>query len=200
MPDPDAPGSAADPLADLYSADPGGGGATLTPALYDPLADDLAAIAPDMTPLPAAPAFELDPYLTECVALEPIALSEEFARLPSDYARWNELLAEAHHRYLAAALHTRRTRARITLAIRRDPAVYAALYKCKITEGAIGDIVALDREVRAAEDAEAAADRDRSRVRGVLSAMARKSEALVTIGAHQRAELTLTPHIRSQPR
>lgn len=181
-------------LADLYEPDAG----TLAPThlAFDALAEP-EALAPAMPPLPDTPDLALEQYLADCVALEPIALSEEFARLPSDYARWNELLAEAHHRYLAAALNTRRVRARATLTIRRDPAVYAALYKCRITEGAIADIVALDRDVRAAEDAEAAADRDRARVRGVLSAMARKSEALVTIGAHQRAELGLTPHIRT---
>ncbi len=187
-----------DDLSDLYAPDPAAPGRTTAPELYDPLADDLSAIAPMMAPIPSAPNIELEPYLTECVALEPIALSEEFARLPADYARWNELLAEAYHAYLVAALNTRRVRARATLAIRREPAVYAALYRCKITEGTIADIVALDRDVREAEDAEAAADRDRSRVRGVLSAMSRKSEALVTIGAHQRAELTLTPHLRER--
>lgn len=139
----------------------------------------------------------IDPALREAVHIEPMVLTEEFARLPGDMARWNELYAEAHERYLMAKLNAERTRSRRALYIRRNSSIFASTYGVKMTESAIMDILNTDKEVMAAEDVTVYADRERTRLRGIMSALVRKSEALVSIGAQLRAEMTFHPHLNN---
>ena len=199
-PSDDAPPADLDDLDGLFTPAPDylGSPEGIAVDVLDP--SNMGVVSPRMARLPPTPEMELEPYLDECLSLEPEAISEEFARLPADFARWNELYAQAHYAHSAADLAVRRARARVALRVRRDAPLYASTYKCKVTEGSLADIVACDPEVCAAEDARARADRDRNRIRGILVALKAKDSALVTIGAHQRAELTLTPHIRSTPR
>jgi len=166
----------------------------------------LAPISPErmlaeIRAVPPAPAtVRIDTFIQECVTIEPIALTEEFARLPADFARWNEVYAVAHERYLKAKLHAARTRATAALNIRRNPALYAQAYKVpKLTEGIIESILALDADVQVAEDVVVHAETERNRVRGVLIALGRKNDALVTIGAHQRAEMSNANGMRGGP-
>ena len=185
-------------LAGLYGqhamdSDDPSGLAVVDGGLFDP-AGELGGLRR----LPAAPDVHLDPYLLECVHLDPYFLDEEFARVSGDFARWNELYVEAHERYLKARLHSVRTRASRAMHIRRNIKLYAAVNgNIKITESSLADMITLDPEVVTAEDVLVMADRERTRIRGILSALSRKSEAMVTIGANQRAEKNAPSHMRS---
>ena len=157
-----------------------------------------APAAPDVPALATTPLAPLDPYLRECVTLEPMALSEEFARLPTDFARWNELYAAATERELQARLHEKRVRAHVTIDVRRRAAFYCQLHRVKtLTADLVDAIVEVDSRVVDAADLYTVAEGARTRLRGILSALGRKSDALVTIGANMRAERNLPPHLNT---
>lgn len=162
------------------------------------LPDPIRAVAPrTVRVIPDPGDVPIEGYLRDCVNIEPFLWVEEFARLPADFARWNELYAEATDHYLQAKLNADRVTARRSLYIRRNRALFAQTYAITLTEATIANIVAIDPEVMAAEDAAAYADRERTRIRGVLSAIGKKADALVSIGAQLRAEMTTPEHLRA---
>jgi len=190
-----------DPLDGLFSPfDTEPATDTLDPADTPPGEDvPLYSITDATRLIPSAGSVPLDPYLLDCVSLEPEALSEEFSRLPTDFARWNEVHTAATELALKARLHVSRTRAERRRDYRRNLSLHAQAAHAKPTEGFLEDLVSLDAQVRDAEDACVLAERERTRVRGILSALSRKAEALQSIGATRRAELGLHPDMRSQP-
>ena len=198
---------AADPDAELDPSVDGSADAADPFAIEDPLgADRPVALSTraqaDLRNVPDAGAIPLDGYLDECVRLEPMALTEELARGPGDFARWNELYATATEAYLQAKADVGRVRARRGLQLRRNRGLVAQMNPgVNITEATLADLVTLDPEVIAAEDRMIGADRDRTRIRGILSALNRKAEALVSIGAHMRSEMQWTSsHVNAPSR
>lgn len=174
----------------------------------DPLGDPTApptmgvGVITSLRDVPDAGLVALEPYLHECTRIEPMALSEELARGPADFARWNEHYAAATEEFLAAKLAVARVRARRALFLRKNRKwIIADNPGVSVTEGLIADLVTVDPEVIAAEDRLVTAERDRGRVRGILTALGRKAEALVSIGAHLRAEMAWTdPRVNVTPR
>src|ERR1700690_4016698 len=56
---------------------------------------------------------QLGKYLAECVQIEPLVITEEFVRLPSDMAFWNERYSNAYQAFLQAKIITEQTRNRL---------------------------------------------------------------------------------------
>lgn len=149
----------------------------------------------------AARAVDLDPYVVDCVDLDLTRYNEEFARLPNDLARWNELHTRAHEAVLEAKAAATRTRSRRALELRRTLAARATVDKTfKLTESVLQDTLNTDAEVIATEDALTRADVLRTRIRGVLAAVSAKGTALVSVGAQLRAEKAFPEHLNTPER
>lgn len=194
--------SPSDPLEGLFTPfDPAAPAEDTLDGLPPVSDEDAPLYSPEdaFRPVPSAGQVPLDPYLLDCVCLEPEALTEEFSRLPTDFARWNEVHTSATELALKARLHVARTRAERRKSYRRNLAIHAQAAHAKPTESFLEDLVCLDGDVRLAEDALVLAERERTRVRGILSALSRKAEALQSIGATRRAELAINPDMREKP-
>lgn len=140
----------------------------------------------------------MDPYLKECVTLEPAAIDEEFARLPNDYAYWNEQYGKANQKFMHAEHYEKQVNARIYLTKREMPPPQAPKAAAgekekdtkekKLTEGTIDAMVRTDLEMIAATEARIEAEAEKDYLRGVLDAMRTKREALVSLAANMRQE------------
>ena len=134
-----------------------------------------------------------DPFLFvhEAVMIEPVALNEEFIRLPSDLARWGEVFAEAIKELMAAkcALGT----------MDADLFKYYKQQKpedgSKPTEKWIDACVEADPRHVEAQRRLDAAEYQKSRTWGVLDAIRAKREMLVSLGANHRSEMQYGPTI-----
>lgn len=194
--------SPSDPLEGLFTPfDPATPSEDTLDGLPSVSEEDAPLYSPEdaFRPIPSAGQVPLDPYLLDCVCIEPEALTEEFSRLPTDFARWNEVHTAATELALKARLHVTRTRAERRKFYRRNLTLHAQAAHAKPTESFLEDLVCLDPEVRLSEDALVLAERERTRVRGILSALSRKAEAIQSIGATRRAELSINPDMREKP-
>jgi hypothetical protein len=137
---------------------------------------------------------DLDQYLLDCVRIEPLALSEEFVRLPADYAFWNERYRQALEAHLLAEAERERIWAGCyILAVERtQPSGKPATveYAKAWVEG--------DADYRKSVAEGISAQAEEKRVRGILEAIRTKRDALTSLGATQRQELEHDPLIRSQ--
>lgn len=148
------------------------------------------------TPLPALSAWE-----ERAVVVDEATLDVDFAELPALLARASTVAAQWRHRQLMADLHVKRTRAARAITHRGLLGARAATDKTlKVTVDAVADAVTLDPQVIAAEDAAAYADAMVAHTRGVLAALARKGDALTTIGANLRQERGFTGSMGAHPR
>lgn len=136
-------------------------------------------------------------YLRDCVRIEPLALQEEFIRMPADYAYWNEqyrIKLEAH--LLAEAERKRVYAGRLLLAGEK-------------VNGATGKPVTVDQAKALAEgddDYQATvrdsihAEADMIEARGILEAIRTKRDMLMQIGATTRQEMQHDPAVRDRQR
>jgi hypothetical protein len=138
---------------------------------------------------------DLEKYLRECTQIEPLYLEEEFVRLPADIAFWTERYAQAYHYALDRELY-RKT-------------MYGKLYSEHSTALAVGRVGARGPSVElikaaveqdpmyiAACQEENNAESAKVRLYGVVEALRAKKDALVSIGAQRRAEMSGDPMIR----
>jgi hypothetical protein len=136
---------------------------------------------------------EVDAYLVDCVKLDPIALDEEFIRLPGDLAYWNEKYAQAIRAHLHAKHDADKTRAAVMLEIREE----AASTGVKMTVADVDARVTIDERVSEADialvEAEAAMKHARVRCEAVMA----KRDMLQSLGAKIRAEMS-DPVVREQ--
>lgn len=143
----------------------------------------------------------LDPYLADCVAVDEAALTQEFSRIPSDFARWNELYARAVDEYLEAKAAVPRVRSRRAIDLRKTlKAREKVKGDVKFSEALLADWVNVDADVIAAQDRLRRATVTQTRIRGILTALAHKSQSLVSVGAHQRQERSAPEHLRDRER
>ena len=134
------------------------------------------------------------------MCLDPRAVSQEFANLPSHYARWNEVYARLTRALGFAQAKVRRVRAEARFRVKGGLRLKAKAAGDKApTVDDFEAAIHLDPAVVAIEDDVVILDAERTRVRGILSALGRKSDALVTIGANQRAELDAPDHMNAIP-
>lgn len=135
---------------------------------------------------------EVTQYLKECVTIEPLALEEEFIRVPADLAYWGARWADAQKEAALAKLRRNEVEAAIDAEHRAD----AASSGEKVTEKVIASRVASDGRMRAIEveliDAEARA----SRARAFADAVRAKKDMVMALGSQVRAEMAANPSLR----
>lgn len=152
-------------------------------------------------------------YLVRSVEIEPLALEEEFIRLPSDLARWNHLYSDAVAAYLSAKFAREQVYASLHGEMRQqlmDQAVDAATAadaegkkKARVKAPTVGDIeaaVLLHPDYKAAKEAEIEAERNKAHLYGVVDSVRTKRDMLIQIGAQRRAEMQMDPMIKEETR
>jgi hypothetical protein len=150
---------------------------------------------------------DVDEYLKKSVDIEPMAIEEEFVRLPGDLAYWNERYARAVNDYLKAKVGRERTESRLYLEQREHLTAKASVEAAEGKKGAkaptvdeIRSAVAGHRDMVEAEDAELLMEVEKVRLYGVLDAIRAKRDMLIQIGSRQRVEMEHDPVIREESR
>ena len=138
---------------------------------------------------------EVDDYLAQVVSIEPTALDEEFTRLPSDLAYYNQLFANAQRRYMLAKMDVERVEARLTIEVRETLAMAAGSSRGP-TVDAVKAEVASRKDYQDAHLAEIDAEIEAGRLKGVLEALRTKRDMLIQLGANVRAEMAGDAHLR----
>lgn len=136
---------------------------------------------------------EVDSYLVECVRLDPIAIDEEFVRLPSDLAYWNECYADATREHLLAKHDAEVTKARVMLEIRETAQATGA----KLTVADVEARVLLDARVEASAIRAVEAEAKRQHMRVRCESVMAKRDMLQSLGAKIRMEM-VDPVVREQ--
>lgn len=138
---------------------------------------------------------DLEQYLKECVRVEPMLLEEEFVRLPSDIAFWSERYAEAYFHFLDRESYRKELYGR--LYVEHNKALSMGRMGTRgPTVGEIDAAVLQDPLHAAARKEENQAEAAKIRLFGVMEALRAKKDALVSIGATRRAEMSGDPMIR----
>lgn len=135
---------------------------------------------------------EVTQYLRECVTIEPLALEEEFVRVPADLAYWGARWADAQK---AAAL-AKLQRDQVEAAIDAEHRSTAAASGEKVTEKVIASRVAGDDRMRAIEVELIEAEARASRARAFCDAVRAKRDMVVALGSQVRAEMQANPSLR----
>ncbi len=158
---------------------------------------------------------DVEDYLLQSVDIEPLALEEEFIRLPPDLAYWNHQFADAVREYSRSKFLREQTAARLHTELREE-IMYAAKEAAKtaIEDGAtkssvkvksptIADIeaaVLTNEEYVEAREREIEAEANKARLYGIVDAVRTKRDMLVQMGANRRAEMQGDPSIRQEAR
>jgi len=129
---------------------------------------------------------DLDQYALDCVKIEPLALEEEFVRLPSDLAYWNNRYAEVY-RYWQERKHIKETMAHTLGAFFREQ--LSVTSKGRVTVAEVEEQVTLSEDFKQARAKELHGEVEKIRVQGVCEALRAKKDMLVSLGAHMRAEM-----------
>lgn len=137
---------------------------------------------------------EVTQYLKECVTIEPMALEEEFIRVPADLAYWGARWADAQRDAALAKLRRNEVEAAIDAEYRAEAAGSGE----KVTEKVIASRVAGDDRMRAIEVELIEADARASRARAFADAVRAKKDMVVALGSQVRAEMQANPTIRDQ--
>lgn len=140
---------------------------------------------------------EVDPneYLKSCLRIEPLALQEEFVRVPADFAYWAEQYKVALEKHLTAKAELERAEARSYLLSSNK--VNPATAK-PFTVDAIKALVTTDPDVVLSRDAAVAAEVDSVRLKNILEAIRTKREMLISLGAQVRSEMEHDPLVRKR--
>lgn len=136
---------------------------------------------------------DIEQYLAESVVIDPLALQEEFVRMPSDIAYWNERYSDAYRASLLAKAELERAEAILTIQTREELILNG---NARPTELVVTSTVTNDARYQAARGTYVEAEVERVRVNGILDALRTKREMLVSLGAHIRAEMRGEPTIR----
>lgn len=128
--------------------------------------------------------------------IDPLALDDGFTKIAAQLATFNERYYSALRKHLAAKATVDRKWAQLYIAIREEMNDAGE----KVTEAQLkAQIEAHDDYFHArmvAVDAEA----DKARLWGVLDALRAKKDALISLGANARAEMSGAPSIRGERR
>lgn len=147
----------------------------------------------DARVIPGLPGVDAAVYERDCVRVEPLALEEEFVRLPADLAYWNAQYSEAFRRYQLAKLYVEKLSAQLSLLVRED---LQSQTRGRVTIAEVEMSVQVSPEYQAARAAEVEAEAEKVRLYGVVDAIRSKKEMLISLGAHMRAEMGADPSIR----
>lgn len=135
----------------------------------------------------------VDQYLAECVQIEPLAIEEEFVRVPADLAYWNERYTRAVDAFHRAKIRVSKLEALLSIEHRE-----ALTANGKATEKMIEAAVESDQRLLDARDSLVNAEVEKVRLAGYCEAVRTKRDMIISIGAHLRAEMGGDPSIRSQ--
>lgn len=134
--------------------------------------------------------------LRDAARIEPLALDEEFVRMPSDIAWWTARHAAAIGHALRAKAKAKALRGLLYLQA-RDRITQAG---GKPTEAQCDAFVDNDTRWAEAQEAEISADVERERLKGAVAALMAKRDMLVQMGANVRAEMERDPVVRDRAR
>ena len=133
-----------------------------------------------------------DSYLRDCVRIEPLAIQEEYVRLPADLAYWNAQYADAQREHLMAKVEYEVIDRELYPVVRQELEAGGQRVTEKMIEAGIGQSgVWVDAKKRVAE-----ADALKAKMYGVLDAVRTKRDMLISLGAHLRAEMQHDPTLR----
>ena len=131
------------------------------------------------------PVSDLAAYQEQCVVLEPLAIQEEYVRLPADLAYWNEQYATAFGAWLNAKVMSKVTHARLYKE-HQDRLLCSG--KGKVTISEVESALDMDeRNIDAMLD-EADKEAEKVRLAGVCEAIRAKKDMLISLGATIRSE------------
>lgn len=134
--------------------------------------------------------------IQEAVAVDPLSIDDEFASLPGQIVRYNNLFSDAMKTLLLAEAAEDRMWAKMYILHREE----SRDEKAKITETEIKSLIESSKEWQRVHDAVIDAKIEKQRLHGVLDALSAKRDALISIGAKMRAELAGQPHLREMTR
>ncbi len=139
---------------------------------------------------------ELEEYLRECVKIEPLAIQEEFVRIPADLAYWNARYALALREHLTAKIDLDVTRAKL------QPIVRLAIQEAggKVTESQVDAAIESHDSYVDARRRVADAEVAKNELFGSLDAIRAKKDMLMSLGAHLRVEMEGDPVMREHVR
>lgn len=137
---------------------------------------------------------EVTQYLKECVTIEPMALEEEFIRVPSDLAYWGAKWADAQRTAALAKL----TEKEVAAALDAEHREALAAQGAKVTEKMVESAVVTDARMREATIARIDADAMEARFKAFADAVRTKKDMVSAIGLQVRAEMQADPSIRQQ--
>ncbi len=142
------------------------------------------------------PEVEMEDYLRECVKIEPLAIQEEFVRIPMDLAYWNARYARALKNYLMSKIEVDVMYARL------EPEIRQALINAgaKVTEAQVKSAIESNEDYIAVRRDQVNAEVEKNELFGCLDAIRSKKEMLISLGAHLRAEMEGDPTIREHNR
>lgn len=133
-------------------------------------------------------------YLRECVRIEPMALEEEFVRVPADLAYWNEEYSKIYQFWLERKMIREQVQAMVQTECREHLEITKK--GGKPTVGEVENEMILDTRYQQAKSKEIQAESEKVRLAGVLDALRSKRDMLISLGAHMRAEMQNDPMIR----
>lgn len=137
--------------------------------------------------------FDPDKYADDCTKIVPEVLQEEFVRLPADLAYWNARYAQTYQFWLESKLARERECARL-YALHQAKLMTAG--KGKVTISEVESSMNQDQAFVDVRTKEIIAESEKIRIAGVVEAIRAKRDMLISIGAHQRAEMQNDPMIR----
>lgn len=127
--------------------------------------------------------------VTAATQVDPLQLKKEFVEIASLLATFNEQYAEALRKHLRAKRRKEETYARVYLEKRETT-------EEKLTEGMLKAMVESDEEYEMACRWAIDAEIEKVRAGGRCEALRAKKDALISLGAHVRAELSGDPKLR----
>lgn len=138
---------------------------------------------------------DLDPdaYLKDCVTIEPLAIQEEYVRIPADMAFWGQRFADTQKAFQLAEQEKKRVRAALYILHRER-----LTNEGKVTEGMIDAHVETDEDYQAVVANLITAEWAMAKTKAARDAVGTKKDMLVSLGAHVRQEMEGDPVIRSQ--
>ena len=130
---------------------------------------------------------DLRDYLQMCTGVDHTQLSAEYMRLPADYAFWNEKYAAVYATYQKRKSYTEQTKSRRKMELRE----VLISTGDRVSEARLDSEVAHDDEYVSARLLEIEAEAKVKYLYGVLDVLRTKRDMLISLGAHQRAEMSM---------
>lgn len=161
---------------------------------------------------------KVDPYLLECVQIDPILINEEFVRIPADLAYWNARYAQTIKRSLTAKMDLdkcitdgKKAVAEMEGLCLQDARKELGRSNPRVTESMVAAAVATDERLLAerekwsaaeyrARQAYIDAEADKALIYGNVDAVRAKREMVVSLGAQIRKEMETDPSIGERAR